>query len=291
MKLASIFRTEDRNTLASALPSVRRVLTTSTSMEDEGMKNRTPPHRPTAPPPRQAAGLLRGIAFGALAVTMLVSGFVSACTDSAGVEHEPATESFAEFLASAPSLRPGDIGVLGGQELLDYDHLKAQTVWEGDDEVTVYGILPVADNPGMATAMFLASPVASIEPDQFGILARSAWFEGMEMETGPVEVSPHGSDGWSYGVMPMPTSPLALAFIFAEQADGECQLGRDFFDKPGAWDFIRGSDKADDWGAYGDCVEALKLQTANSDCFVASRLIWDSGGEYWDSKSWLECPE
>ena len=226
-----------------------------------------------------------------LFLPILVFGFVSGCSDdSTEVAHEPATESFAEFLTQAPPLRPGDIGVLGGTDVVDYDHLTERTLWEGEGQVVGYGILQVAENPGRAMAMFLASPTSLIELDEIGILARSELFEEMDGVNGVFETVPYGPGEWSYGVVAPPANPLALAFFFAADGD-ERALGGDYFDPPSWWDFIRGSDKADMWEAYGNRVDGLKRRTANSECFVSKRLKWDSDGEYWDSIARLECPE
>ena len=236
--------------------------------------------------------------YGPLVRALLVSTamFVGVgCSDEMPVEHEDAPVSFGEFLASAPSLRPGDIGVMGSSGAIwDLGHLEAPAVYRDRDEGrdVVYGILPVEDSPGRATAMFLASSASMIKPDEIGIFAKTETFEEIR-GVGIVETLPHRSDGWSYGVVPLPTSPLALGFFFAAQDAGaeECVLGRDYFDKPGAWDFIRGSEKADAWEAWGQCLDALMVQTANSDCTVTSQLVWNSEGEYWDAVGRLECPE
>lgn len=71
----------------------------------------------------------------------------------------------------------------------------------------------------------------------------------------------------------------------------ECWL-ENYHDRPGVWDFMRNSAKAQRWLAYGNCVERLVRGIegeAGADCFISTTPIWNSDEEHYDLKSWTVC--
>ena len=107
----------------------------------------------------------------------------------------------------------------------------------------------------------------------------------------------------TYGIMPDDRLPRATAAFRPSRAlaisthsvgafDDSCTLGADYYDRPGEWDFIRNSEKAQTWRSWAECIDGLMSETASGEgCFVAMSLTYDSGDEYWDATARLECPE
>ncbi len=75
----------------------------------------------------------------------------------------------------------------------------------------------------------------------------------------------------------------------------ECFL-ENYRDRPGAWDFIRNTEKAQRWIAYGNCVWGLarSIEGANRNnptqfCFISTTPEWNSDKKWYDLRSWVRC--
>lgn len=73
----------------------------------------------------------------------------------------------------------------------------------------------------------------------------------------------------------------------------ECRLAN-YRDRPGAWDFIRNSPKAQRWLRFGNCVFGLigSVRQANksgAECFVSTTPVWNEDEDWYDLRSWIVC--
>ena len=211
------------------------------------------------------------------------------------IAESPADASLAAFLAtSAPQLDPGEIGLIASPVFFDgLEHLSTRTEFVHDKNgQSTYGVMPMSR--GASLSAFLATSAPELNPKAIGVIASPGFFNGLEHVTTRVEFA-HGERTLAYGVVPMSEGTLLAAALYGdlgvEAYASSCRLGGDYYDRPGAWDFIRNTDKAKLWTAWGDCIDALMGQTANTQCVVTMTLEWNESEEYWDAISSLVCPD
>lgn len=153
----------------------------------------------------------------------------------------------------------------------------------------------IAESPADSSlGAFLATSAPELEPGDIGVIAGPALFHDLDHLSARVEFT-HDERTLAYGVVPMSEGGLLAAALWGDgRVEGYAntsQLGGDYYDRPSRWDFIRNTDKAKLWIAYGECVDNRMGQTANNQCVVTMALQWNEDEEYWDAFSTPSCPD